>query len=373
MGFGIGQLKWKALRGLGALAMVLVLCSATAPAAERMVLGELFMADWCSACGQAAPTLGTLFDSYYDGETGEGQFNVIFYHLNDGSETNFGNTRWSTMYTTGYIPTISFAGDPGLVGVFSYAYYEAQFRTKREWETDITIDVAAKHISGLTYKITMRVCREEGGSGAKTMRVFMAYVEDHYPNPALAKNRNCVRDGLELGSAGLVPGQCVTFSRQFDFSGSSTKLDDVRMVVWVQDYGTPPAEVYQSRMMTWPFPEDCNENGVPDTQDESACDGSPWCDDCNENGVLDECDIDSGYSSDDNGNGIPDECESLKGDSDCDGEITFADINWFVDAVTLHTYCDDGSNSDMDGNGSVGFEDINPFVAVVTGAGVPLP
>ncbi|MCK4660521.1 MAG: thrombospondin type 3 repeat-containing protein [Phycisphaerae bacterium] len=36
---------------------------------------------------------------------------------------------------------------------------------------------------------------------------------------------------------------------------------------------------------------DCNNNGIPDTQDIADCDGSPWCDDCNDNGLPDECDI----------------------------------------------------------------------------------
>ncbi|MFH1108024.1 MAG: PxKF domain-containing protein [Planctomycetota bacterium] len=38
---------------------------------------------------------------------------------------------------------------------------------------------------------------------------------------------------------------------------------------------------------------DCNDNGIPDSQDIANCDGPAWCDDCNHNGIPDECELDS--------------------------------------------------------------------------------
>ena len=61
-------------------------------------------------------------------------------------------------------------------------------------------------------------------------------------------------------------------------------------------------------------PTDCNNNGIPDTDDLAA----ETSEDCNENGIPDECDIDSGTSDDCNENGIPDECDIETGVSeDC--------------------------------------------------------
>jgi hypothetical protein len=95
--------------------------------------------------------------------------------------------------------------------------------------------------------------------------------------------------------------------------------------------------------------------------------------DCNGNGICDSRDIYDGTSLDEDENGIPDECEGpCRGDCNCDGWISFADINAFVDAVVNGIYCDDGSNSDMDEDGIVGFSDINPFVALLTGGGIPM-
>jgi hypothetical protein len=63
-----------------------------------------------------------------------------------------------------------------------------------------------------------------------------------------------------------------------------------------------------------------------------------------------------------------------RGDANCDGEISFGDINGFVDAIVKDIYCDGtGDNSDLDENGSVGFEDINPFVDLLTKNTLPIP
>jgi hypothetical protein len=77
------------------------------------------------------------------------------------------------------------------------------------------------------------------------------------------------------------------------------------------------------------IPQDCNENGVDDSQD-IASGRSPDCNsnqvpdeceaggqkDCNANGHLDLCDIHEGRSTDCDHNAIPDDCRT---EADCDG------------------------------------------------------
>jgi len=74
-----------------------------------------------------------------------------------------------------------------------------------------------------------------------------------------------------------------------------------------------------------------------------------------------------------------DPCEAfVRGDSDCDGDVDFDDINPFVAALTSEDAwaaalggaptCDYLCANDIDGNGVVDFDDINPFVACLTGA-----
>ncbi len=79
-------------------------------------------------------------------------------------------------------------------------------------------------------------------------------------------------------------------------------------------------------------------------------------------------------SIDDNGNGIPDECEGpagCPGDMNCDGSVTFDDIDLFVAALGYpggngwpHTNCP-WSNGDCNGDNDVTFDDIDPFVALI--------
>jgi len=152
---------------------------------------------------------------------------------------------------------------------------------------------------------------------------------------------------------------------------------------------------------------DCNANWIADAEDREHCDGSAWCGDCNSNGILDQCDIAGGQSHDCNSNGVPDECELAghdcntngvldacdiasgtsqdanhngvpdeceapalcAGDTNCDGRVTFADIDPFVQALAgesawhvAHPSCP-WLNADCNQDGRVMFSDIDPFVA----------
>jgi hypothetical protein len=71
-------------------------------------------------------------------------------------------------------------------------------------------------------------------------------------------------------------------------------------------------------------------------------------------------------SADSNGNGIPDECEgNCPGDMNCDGSVTFADIELFVEALSGQAawgYECPWLNADCNADGDVTYADIDPFV-----------
>jgi len=62
------------------------------------------------------------------------------------------------------------------------------------------------------------------------------------------------------------------------------------------------------------------------------------------------------------------------GDTNCDGQVDFADINSFVQAIVYGIYCDDGTNADItaDNPRHVGFEDIGPLVDLLTQNPLPI-
>ncbi len=86
--------------------------------------------------------------------------------------------------------------------------------------------------------------------------------------------------------------------------------------------------------------------------------------------------------ADHNGNGIPDACDSgpavCTGDLNCDGWVSFADINAFVlymvnFAAWQSGYGCNPANGDINGDGTYpSFTDINPFVALMGTPGLPL-
>ncbi len=93
--------------------------------------------------------------------------------------------------------------------------------------------------------------------------------------------------------------------------------------------------------------------------------------DCNQNDALDLCDVTDGGSFDRNTNGIPDECET--GDTNCDGVVSFDDIDAFVLALSgvtayavQHPDCN-WLNADCNRDGRVDFSDIDAFVGLIGG------
>lgn len=98
----------------------------------------------------------------------------------------------------------------------------------------------------------------------------------------------------------------------------------------------------------------------------AACSGDNW--------IRVEVDYDAVPSSADaNSNQIPDECEAppvCTGDTNCDGVVSFKDIDPFVARLGCPgsdpSGCNSGcswQNADVNGDGSVTFKDIDPFVA----------
>lgn len=127
------------------------------------------------------------------------------------------------------------------------------------------------------------------------------------------------------------------------------------------------------------YPREANDPQTPDT----GSGHPPMVDrgayelhtDCNGNGLPDVLDVLHGRSFDRNSNGVPDECEGLiRGDLNCDGRRTFADIDPFVVALMDRPLYESAYpdchwvNADCNLDGRVDFYDIDEFVALLMGA-----
>lgn len=154
-------------------------------------------------------------------------------------------------------------------------------------------------------------------------------------------------DDLHLGagspSVDASDNEAVPPSTTTDLDDNPRILDDPA----VADTGNPPAADAIVDMGAYERMIDCNNNGIPDTEDLADCDGSVWCQDCNSNGVLDECDVDTTdpdgdglVSQDCQPDGVPDECDLAEGSSeDCNDN-------------DVPDECDIAEGTSQDGNGN---------------------
>jgi hypothetical protein len=310
-----------------------------------------------------------------------------------------------------------FEGYPAGSGVASQSFWEP-------WELNPVLDAVVTGVAAATglqslelvppahvwlpvfsapedlWTVTLRTQVPFGATGVGRIDLLSDYVPGGGPPPPqlygvqleLDADNDVVRDAFGGGPVPLVRGAWVNVRVEIDLGQDllaiyyNGQLVDSR--TWTR-MAAPPhlaalgldaytSSGYRVDDMRIHVRKDCNRNGIPD-----LCDlASGAAQDCNGNGALDSCDIAAGTSLDQNGNGVPDECERCAGDCDCDGDIDFDDIGYFVVAIG-----DDGtawaqryanlhggnpppcsfSNCDMDGDQDVDFDDIGPFVNAIGG------
>lgn len=307
------------LRSLAALCILAPLSAALAT--DRIVLIEDFTATWCGPCVTASsPALNLLINDYPD------TLIVVENHVSDGIySVAFGESRANFYNVTG-IPTVCFDGVTRVVGAndvtSSYNTYVNRYNTRRADPTDVTLALGGTIVSGQTYEFNLSVGINPGGT-AKTMRIYMVEVLDHYPEYA-DHWRNTLRQAAATQDVTLNPGESTIVTRQFTFDQTSWgKKTDIRIVAWAQTPATSwPAEVHQAVKVSWPFPP------------------------------LDPWDL---------------------GDLNCDGSVNGFDAEPFALAILSPVqYAISFPNCDRDladcnSDGSVNGFDIDYFVAILTG------
>ena len=278
-----------------------------------------------------------MLDNYPD------SFTLVQYYVGCSYNTPWGNDRSDLFYGVGETPTAVFDGVAQYAGSLTsaaaqYAWYEEAYLTRLAEPTDVTIELAGHHVTAQTYRAAAQVCLEAGGL-AKTVRVYMAQVLDGWPY-FLPYLRHGFKQAA-VADVALVPGECQVVVGYFPLdTDCQSAWDQIKIVAWAQEPidASPPddlADVFQAAQMDWPFPVDCNANGISD-----------------------EDDIALGTSDDINANGIPDECEFVAAGLDL----------WTTPAggATFHDLVAAPVPADFFGPGS------DPFDGVIELAGVPL-
>ena len=350
---------------------------------------------------------------------------VQIHVLDDGYHTPWGDDRWA-FYAAQYTPTAVFDGFDSVTGAVpdsnqQYTIYRANhLLPRRALTTDVTIDLTAEQISGPTYRITAQVGIEADGA-AKTMRVYMVQVLDHWP-ASPTYHRNTFKQAAPTQDITLAPGESQSVENEFTFDATSwANQEEIKIVAWAQAPATgSPAEVYQAATRLWPlisFPGDADGDGHPDVSDNcperynpDQADGDgdgvgDICDTCvalmnpdqtdtDEDTFGDPCDncpIMHHLNQDDNdGDGVGNVCDSCPdvnspggvdpfgrplGGVDLDCDVDLDDLVLFEECVggpegtTPPVGCDPDNfaRSDADADGDVDLADFSVFAANYTG------
>lgn len=314
--------------GVGLAAMLLMLAgSSSTRGAERIVLCEEFMRVSCTYCATAAgPALDWMMDAYPD------TFVLAQIHTAPSARTTPWGTARISFYSVPAVPAAWFDGVDDYVGAFgwdpndfpygdpnaNYEVYEAAYLARRATPTDVTISLSAVKVSETNRYVSALVGIEGGGQG-KTLRIQMVQVLDHWPAVA-TYCRNGVRQGATAQDITLGPGQQTTVTNTFTLGDDSLADEgNAKFVVWAQEpNSTGPAEVYNAAFVTGPF-------------------------------------------------------QYLAGDTNCDGIITYGDINPFVLAISGQSAYESAYptcrwlNADCNADSTVTYGDINPFVGALAG------
>ncbi|MDY7109465.1 MAG: hypothetical protein SYC29_12590 [Planctomycetota bacterium] len=205
-----------------------------------------------------------LIDTYPD------TFAVIEYHYDDSYDTPWGNSR-KTFYNAIWVGLPMFIYD-GLEDAWPIDTYEEKFLQRQAEPTDVDIQLSAVPVDEDTYEFTAELCLEPDGA-ARTVRLYMVQVLDHFPFGIQHEPRNGFKQAAGTEDVNLEPGVCAFVTRQFTFDADSMSHEsDIKIIAWAQDPDSSgPAEVHQAAQIAWPFADPCpwdfDGNGAVNTAD----------------------------------------------------------------------------------------------------------
>jgi len=244
-----------------------------AQAGQRVVLMEEFTATWCGPCEYAGQAMSQLIDDY------PGQIAAFQIHVADNYAIPWGEGTRANFYGVWAVPTVEVDARLEHIGATTvqetYNEYLAMVQQRWNTPTKVSIALGGESLGGNDYQISARVGLDASGV-AKTVRVHMVEVLDHYP--AGVRHRNCLMQHPAYQVIDLVPGASQVISWTITLTGPSVAdPNNVKIIAWAeQPVGSAPGNVYQATVMDWPFtplshaPGDVDGDGDVDLNDLTA-------------------------------------------------------------------------------------------------------
>ncbi|MBI5864418.1 MAG: hypothetical protein HZB38_07915 [Planctomycetes bacterium] len=202
-----------------------------------------------------------------------GRYILLQIHLSDGYTYPWGNTRGSFYGVTG-LPTTAQDGILRRVGAYGAGTYQSDYNSRVAVTTPVGLAINPDHQSGGVWSLPVTASLESSASAARTMRINLVQVVDHYPTTE-THWRNCFMQAATPQTVTLQPGETRTLNFSMTFSGATwlnlINRREIGVIAWAQNTGTFPSgsEVYQAAQVEWAqlLPSDLNGNGTCDLTD----------------------------------------------------------------------------------------------------------
>ena len=224
-------------------------------------------------------------------------------HGADPWTSPWGSDRWK-FYDLASVPGVAIDGTTALIsGPLSYEKIAAAVNLRLSHPTDVSLDLYGKQIAPRTYRMTARLALD-ADAPPRIVRVHMASLLYVYPFIGAYYYHNCVRDGADVDTIELLPGEPRIVEHEFQFNDDSWKAKErIRIAAWTQEpQAAAPAGVHQAAITRWPFtdlhpcPADVNGDAAVDVRDLEEILQSwgdcPWCHtDLNGDKTVDHLDL----------------------------------------------------------------------------------
>jgi len=219
--------------------------------------------------------------------------------------------------------------------------------------------------------VTVYLWSDPDGDGNPADAEVLAAVETTVANPGVAVFNEVFIGDTYVGPAGTSFFVGAIFRDVLGFSHPITRdTNNPRGESWLAIQSHPGSVI----------PDDLGESAIFGRLDDFGFSGNclirarafdgRYPNDCNDNGVPDDCDIADGTLTDVDGNGVPDECEDCNGngipdgcDLTCDGPcaaIAGCGLSTDCDGNGVPDECDIGQGADCNGNGVPDLCDVPP-------------
>ncbi|MDP7030554.1 MAG: hypothetical protein QF733_10075 [Phycisphaerales bacterium] len=220
--------------------------TATATAAQRVVIAEEFTATWCTYCPSVAEALYNLQDDR------PAEIIGMMIHCSDNYSTTWGDIR-QNFYNVGGYPTVQLDGWNQKVGSSgsvpaNYSDLNNRLNSCLSRPTDVSITMLGEELSASQYRVSCSLNVDAGGSSTPMrVQLLQCYDDPAYPE-ANELQFNTIRKAMTSFDVTIQPGDSHEFDHVFTLTGESLSSPEyvTYLCIAQEQASSGPADVFNA-------------------------------------------------------------------------------------------------------------------------------